>query len=363
MFRLLAYLDGRKVLWRLGCLTSHSEGMGTVWMARGGRHGEREQRCLEHGLVGGGWEGVANLEGVGSRGEIVGLLEQGYPEMSPRARNTHAAQLWSLVRRMQEQEVVVMPLKTTGAIAVGRIAGPYRYQEELGEDLRHTRPVRWLATDVPRDQFDQDLLYSLGALMTIGRVRRDRAEERVLAAVEGKPLPVSRGVDGEAEEDVGEAPDIEALAREQVRQFISQRFAGHDLARLVRTVLRAQGFSYVEASEPGPDGGVDILAGSGPMGLDSPRLVVQVKTGQAGVDEFRALRGVVEAFRGNQGLLVTWRGFKGRVRAEARQSFFAARLWDADDLLDELFRVYEWLPDDLRSELPLKRVWALVQPE
>jgi hypothetical protein len=36
---------------------------------------------------------------------------------------------------------------------------------------------------------------------------------------------------------------------------------------------------------------------------------VQVKTGQAGVDEYRAFRGVMEYIRAEQGLLVAWGGF------------------------------------------------------
>jgi len=157
------------------------------------------------------------------------------------------------------------------------------------------------------------------------------------------------------------APDVDALAREQVRQHVSYNFAGHDLARLVAAVLNARGFAASE-SPPGPDRGVDVLAGSGPLGLDSPRLAVQVKTGTAGVEEFRALRGVMEDFRAEQGLLVAWGGFKGKVSDEARHAHFSIRLWDADDLLDELFAVYEGLPGDLRSELPLKRAWMLVVP-
>jgi restriction system protein len=89
-------------------------------------------------------------------------------------------------------------------------------------------------------------------------------------------------------------------------------------------------------------------------------LAVQVKTGQAGVEEFRALRGTMEDFRADQGLLVAWRGFRGTVRGEARQNYFAIRLRDADDLLDEVFRCYERLPEDLRAALPLQRVWTLV---
>ncbi len=52
-------------------------------------------------------------------------------------------------------------------------------------------------------------------------------------------------------------------------------------------------------------------------------------------------------------------GFKGSVRQEARTSHFAVRLWDADDLLDEVFRHYDALGSELRSRLPLTRVWAV----
>jgi restriction system protein len=108
---------------------------------------------------------------------------------------------------------------------------------------------------------------------------------------------------------------------------------------------------------------VDILAGSGPLGLDSPRLAVQVKTGTAGVDEFRALGGVMQDFRADQGLLVAWSGFGGTAKKEARHAHFSIRLWDAEDLMDELFSLFDQLPEELRSELPLQRVWTLVTPE
>jgi restriction system protein len=339
------------------------EGMATVWTAKGGRQGEREQRCLEHGVIGGGWEKLSSLAEIKSKGELAALYAHTYPEAGVKAQTNYVAQLWSLLRRMEEGQLVVLPLKTTGTIAVGRITGPYEYRDDLGDDLLHTRRVTWIATDVDRDAFDQDLLYSFGAFLTFGRVNRERAEERVLAAIEGKKLPARASDSVEGDSDVVEAPDIEDMAREQVRQHISQRFAGHELARLVAVILEALGYTGVESSPPGRDGGVDILAGSGALGLDAPRIVVQVKTGQAGIEEYRALRGLVENFRAEQGLLVAWRGFKGTVQQEARQSYFATRLWDAEDLMDELFSVYERLPDDLRSELPLKRVIALVPPE
>ena len=159
--------------------------------------------------------------------------------------------------------------------------------------------------------------------------------------------------------DVEDAPDVAALGLEQVRQMVTQRFAGHGLTDLVAEVLRAQGFTGVSQSPPGVDRGVDILAGIGPLGMDAPRLAVQVKTGQAGIPEFRQLRGTMADFDADQGLLVAWAGFKGNVRAEARTSHFSVRLWDAQDLFDQIFANYDQLSPELRSRLPLSRIWAV----
>lgn len=68
-------------------------------------------------------------------------------------------------------------------------------------------------------------------------------------------------------------------------------------------------------------------------------------------------------FKADQGLLMSWGGFNSPVIKEARQSFFSVRLWDADDLVEALLKNYDRIPEDLKSELPLKRIWALVPEE
>lgn len=334
-----------------------------VWTVKGGRSGEFEDLFLNQGLIGKGGKGLPSLQTSTQVDQVRDLFAQAYPSFSKQQVASHVGQFWSLRQRMQKGELVVLPLKTTGTVAVGRINGDYLFNESYHDEIRHFRPVEWIATDVARDAFDQDLLYSFGAAITIGRVKRDTAEERILAGVSGKaPAKGPSEVDPTAALDVeAEGPiDIEATAREQIRQFISHAFAGHSLAALVAAVLQAQGFMTNE-SPPGADQGVDILGGSGPLGLDRPRVVVQVKTGQAGIEEFRSLRGLVTSMDADQGLLVAWRGFKGTVRSEARQDYFKMRLWDAEDLIGSILNVYDQLPDDLRSQLPLHRVWALVQ--
>jgi restriction system protein len=333
-----------------------------VWIVKGGSQGEFEERFLTQGVVGKGGN-LPDLSTVQSVDELRAIFERLSPDAKKSQIANHVGQFWSLLRRMEKRELVIVPLKTTGTIAIGRIDGDYQCRVDLGESLHHVRPVRWVNTEVPRDAFDQDLLYSFGAFITVGRVQRDRAEERILAATkrQSAPAPPSAAEGAEVEAAVEEAPDVEAVAREQIRQFISANFAGHELARLISAILEGQGF-MTTLSPPGADQGVDILAGRGPIGLDSPRVVVQVKTGQAGIEEFRSLRGLVTSLGADQGMLVAWRGFKGTVRTEAKQDYFKVRLWDAEDRLTALFSVYDRLSASVRSELPLQHVFALVPP-
>lgn len=107
--------------------------------------------------------------------------------------------------------------------------------------------------------------------------------------------------------------------------------------------------------------GADILAGAGPLGFGSPRLVVEVKSEQAPIDRptVDKLLGSVSKFGANEGLFVSWSGFKNNVQKELAGSYFRVRLWSQTELLDALYEVYEKLDDDLRAELPLKRIWTV----
>jgi restriction system protein len=62
-----------------------------------------------------------------------------------------------------------------------------------------------------------------------------------------------------------------------------------------------------------------------------------------------------------QGLLVSWGGFTKDAIQEARNIFFTMRLWDQGALLNEIEKHYEQFEDELKAELPLKRIWTLVE--
>ncbi len=225
---------------------------------------------------------------------------------------------------------------------------------------------------MPRSNFDQDILYSLGAFMTTCRIRRNNAEERVRKmaangwkAVGGPVSIAATATEGdETDTEEGVTTDLEQAARDQIASLIIARFKGHDMARLVDAILQAQGYTtYV--SPPGPDKGVDILAAPGTMGFGNPRLCVQVKSGDSPLDRptLDQLIGTMQNLNAEQGLLVSWGGFKSSIDKEKASQFFRVRLWDQGDLIKQLLDHYDELDEDLRTELPLKRIWTVALAE
>jgi restriction system protein len=64
-------------------------------------------------------------------------------------------------------------------------------------------------------------------------------------------------------------------------------------------------------------------------------------------------------YNADYGLLVSWSGFKSSVTSEISKQFFKVRLWSSKDIIQEIFNNYEKLSDEIKAEIPLKRVWML----
>ena len=75
----------------------------------------------------------------------------------------------------------------------------------------------------------------------------------------------------------------------------------------------------------------------------------------------RELRGVMQDFKAEQGLFVAWGGFKRTVLTETKKPFFELRLWDAGDVIENVLRYYDSFPEEVKTDLPLKKIRVLVQ--
>lgn len=330
-----------------------------VWVVRGGRAGEYEGAFLEKGVV---------SIGFGLKQSIADFDNREALRASAEGRSD-ADQLWRFYHEIENDDLVVLPRKRSGEVAVGRITGAYAYQPDaVGQSVPHVRPVQWQVTDIPRSHFNQDLLNSFGAQQTLTQPRAPDAETRIDHAVSlylgdtlsdtleiGYRTPDDDEI-SDAEETTSENSGSESdLDREVIDRIIARlrrQFPGHRLEELVASILRSLGY-YVRITREGADGGIDVLAGKGDMGFDAPSLCVQVKgrTSPVGLAEYSSLQGNIVSFNARHGLIVSLGGFTKPVQdRNEQQSFFQIRLWGPEDLAHRLLVNYADLPQDIRSD-------------
>lgn len=324
----------------------------TFWVVRAGRRGEIEHEALEKNRVGIGWGSIPDMSHIQNKEQMHGLYARHYPDDTKARASNRVGQIWNFIHSIKEGDLVAMPLKSRSFVDIGEITSGYRY-DAVSQGAHHQRAVLW-KKEIPRSDFPQDILFSLGTLLTVGRVRASDAERRVRDMLAGKPLPPTDP----------EEVDLEALANDSIVQFIEQRFRGHDLAMLIDGILKSKGY-VTRVSPPGPDGGVDILAASGGLGFDDPRICVQVKSSRdpVGTDILNQLNGVVQKFGASHGILVAWGGLTRPADKDMRNAFFRTRLWDQTKIVNELVSNYDQLDDELKSEIPLRRMWAVIESE
>ena len=129
----------------------------TFWMVRGDKFGQYHSLALEKGFAYHA-SSVSDLTKATSREAVLEIHKETHPEAKEAQARSWAAQLFALAHRIEEGDLVAMPLRSAPQIAIARVTGPYEYRSDLG-DIHHTRPVEWIKEDIPRTAFRQDLLY------------------------------------------------------------------------------------------------------------------------------------------------------------------------------------------------------------
>ena len=352
-----------------------------LWLARAGSHGEYEQKFLKEGRIYFTWNDLKeDLSKANELAEMYEIFRNVYPDKAARTIQSWGSQCNQFTLKMAPGDWVALPSKFNPVIHFGKITGNYRYDSSAEDPFYHWRTIDWFAQDIPRDRFDQDILNMLGAYLTYAKIWKNNAEgrihemasndwfvpknskERAKLDLPEKAKPLEDSFDNI---DASEADtDLAEIASDQIAKLILAKFKGHGLARLVKAILEAEGYE-VHMPPEGPDKGVDLLAAPGNLGFSEPRICVQVKSSDGPVERviLDQLIGVMQNFNAERGLLVSWGGFKQSIERERAAQFFRVRLWDRDDLLANLYKTYDKLPESIRTELPLKRIWIMVRED
>lgn len=339
----------------------------TLWTVRCGGDGAFEQEAVAQKIVGIGWGDLGDISKIDSREELMLHFATTLPNDSLASLRNQLAQVYAFRSRIQIGDLVALPLRDSASIAFGRITGNYKFVKDAHRYVSHQRSVEWIK-EISRSLIDQDLLYSFGAFSTVFEVKRNDAEARIVALLAGTKIPTP-GLDlkkarDNNDDEILEVFDVEQFGRDQIRRIIEQKFTGHGFAQLVGEILKAEGYTVL-VSPAGPDGGVDVLAGSGKTGFEDPKIAVQVKSGNVTVDAptLRDLQGTMSIFGATNGLVVSWGGFTSQALKDARKAFLQIHTWNSDDVIDHITANYDALPPEIQSVLRLKKIWTTLPAE
>lgn len=153
---------------------------------------------------------------------------------------------------------------------------------------------------------------------------------------------------------------LEEQAIDGIKQFIINK-GPYEFQDLVAALLRAMGYYTPFVSPKGKDGGIDIIAYQDPLGIETPRIKVQVKhypEKPIPADTIRSLKGLIN--NGEEvGLFVTSGRFSNEAERFAREANVHIKLINGEDLISLWQEFYSKMNDEDKNLLPLHPIYFL----
>ncbi len=316
-----------------------------MWMVRAGG-GDYFNEFQENNMVKIGWNEVGDLSSV-QRDAVRQLVQDAWKDKSPYWIGKSAGQLARFGFDFKVGDNVLTYDKTTRTYLIGSVTSGYEFSGPGSAAYPHVRRVSW-EREILRDRLSLPTRNTLGSILTVFEVTGDQRAE-ILSVANNKEVPK-----GAPEEELGEIrDDTVERAAEFMKDKISQ-LNWKEMQDLVAGLLRSMGYK-TRVSQPGPDGGRDIVASPDELGLASPRIIVQVKhrKGKVSPDAVRSLVGALKP--GDRGLFVSTGG--ATTQAERTAKEIDVSLIDMDKLVSLIVQYYDEFDLAARSLLPLEKIY------
>ncbi|MBL7840160.1 MAG: restriction endonuclease [Cyclobacteriaceae bacterium] len=322
-----------------------------VWMVRAGEGAFLAEEFLSKSRVSIGWKLLGDLDKIKDIHELRERYKQVYPDSKPGKVILCSGQIFRFKSEFKIGDYVVTYNAQERQYSLGTIESDYEYHKE--DELQpHWRKVKWLKK-IDRDGLSATAKNSLGSIMTIFLIDKsilDELDGKTTTPAEVKEITVQ---EKETLDTIKE--EIEEKAHEFIKDKI-QELNWEELQDLVAGILRGMGYKTL-VSQRGPDRGKDIVASPDGLGLEDPKIKVEVKhRGQAmGAPELRSFIGGLRP--GEKGLYVSTGGFTREGQYEAERANMPVTLIDSDMLVTLVVQNYDQFDADARALLPLRKIY------
>lgn len=341
------------------------DGKEILWVIHIGNNDRIALRAVEEGFVCIGWTSIGDLAPYQTREALRPVMEKTHPGKKQRAISSWTGQVFRFVNEISVGDPVVLPVKPTGEIAIGRVKGDYRFATDdtdlVENDYCNIREIEWLKV-VPRTSFSKSALHSFGSFLTVS-TSNDYLEE-VLSVLATEEQEVIEPTQTAAAEPAPQDDDEEAtqstyeLANQETEDYLLKawRNTGAAFEHVVAAVFRALGYT-TEVTPPSGDHGVDVIAHPDPLGIETPFIKVQVKSGSSSIGEpdVNQLKGAV--LDDEKGILISLGKFTSSAEAAARAKSNIT-LIDAKRFVSLFLEHYEQLEPDWQAKFPLRKTFV-----
>ncbi len=335
-----------------------------TWVVRAGRHSALVDQFIDEGVVGISAGGAFDETALGKDREAISAqLQQLRPDWSVAKVANQAGQLYRFLEEISPGDDVLTYDSDNRKYFVGKVASGPRYDAD-GEELPFVRSVKWTHR-IARDWVSVPTRNSLGAIQTLFRLNPEASKEldalkvEIDAPVTVTPKPSVSPVPDETEHDVY------GQTLEKSHEFIEdliQKLDPYEFQDLIAGILRAMGYK-TRVAPRGPDRGLDIFASPDGLGLEEPRIFVEVKhrSSSMGAPDIRSFLGGRQP--GDRCLFISTGGFSREARYEAERSNTPLTLVTLPQVRELLLEHYEELDAEARRLVPLRRIYWPVTAE
>jgi restriction system protein len=324
-----------------------------AWMIRAGE-GAYLLDEFAKGVVTVGWHECGELRDKSQRDLRLRLAEV-FPDSKPGAHANAASVLWRFAHVVKVGDMVVTFDPTRREYLLGEITGEYRFEPARFKQHPHVRDVKW-RTRVSRDVLSVATRNSLGSTLTLFALPDEAVADLEAAAQGKKPAESPGGLSDKREELQQSNKDAAQEALGLIEDKILE-LDEYDMQELVAALLRAMGYR-TRVSPPGPDRGVDVIASPDGLGLQEPRIKVEVKhraSSAMGSQEVRSFLGSLRG--GDKGLYVSSGGFTREAKYEAERATIPMTLIDLTELAQLVTDHYDNFDPKGRALVPLVRIY------
>lgn len=302
-----------------------------------------------------GWPAAGDFTDVRTLPQMRTRIDAAYPEGKPASRAISASTALKFRIAMKPGDRVVSYDPRVREYLFGTIDGEYQFSPGNIPDYNHIRSVRWNGR-VSRDALSPSSRNSLGSLVTIFQPG-DEVLRELEQTVAGRNSQQSAVVATPQKEELEVfRRDVADRAHEFIKDLILA-LSPDEMEEITASLLRAMGFK-ARVTPKGADRGRDVVASRDGLGLESPRIVAEVKhrpREAMGAPNVRSFLGGLR--EGDRGLYVSTGGFSREARYEGERSNIPVALVDLDEFALLLVEHYERFDSDGKALVPLVKIY------